>query len=207
MLDSLREAGADQQVGILADRIAAYAPMPSVGNLYGMLPWHLVNVLASLRRAGADRQATALVNRITANVPLHNAETVKNVLYCLREAGADQQVAVLLARGPAAHVTLDNPEARTRLLSYGRSAEKQASIQTTMLGPVDMGMLVLELRQLGAHQQAAVLADRLQRIGLFRVFLRVQDSADQFRYGREADGTSAKPWGWEDLDLRCVSQG
>jgi hypothetical protein len=28
--------------------------------------------------------------------------------------------------------------------------------------------------------------------------------ADQLRFGQEADGTPAAPWGWEDLDLRLV---
>jgi hypothetical protein len=29
-----------------------------------------------------------------------------------------------------------------------------------------------------------------------------QAAVDQFRFGREADGTPTAPWGWEDLDLR-----
>jgi hypothetical protein len=31
-----------------------------------------------------------------------------------------------------------------------------------------------------------------------------QDAVDPFHFGREADGTPAAPWGWEDLDLWLV---
>jgi len=33
------------------------------------------------------------------------------------------------------------------------------------------------------------------------LFLRQEGLASKFRFGREADGTPAAPWGWEDLDL------
>jgi len=36
---------------------------------------------------------------------------------------------------------------------------------------------------------------------MFRLFLEQRGAPDQFRFGREADGTPAAPWGWEDLDL------
>jgi len=39
---------------------------------------------------------------------------------------------------------------------------------------------------------------------MFGVFLEQTCPADQFRFGREADGTPAAPWGWEDLDLWLV---
>ena len=39
---------------------------------------------------------------------------------------------------------------------------------------------------------------------MFGLFLEQQGPADQFRFGREADGTPAAPWGWEDLDLWLV---
>jgi len=38
---------------------------------------------------------------------------------------------------------------------------------------------------------------------MFELFLE-QGLADQFRFGREIDGTPAAPWGWEDLDLGLV---
>ena len=35
---------------------------------------------------------------------------------------------------------------------------------------------------------------------MFELFLKQEGRADQFRFGREPDGTPATPWGWEDLD-------
>ena len=36
--------------------------------------------------------------------------------------------------------------------------------------------------------------------GMFGLFLKQNGLAEQFRFGREADGAPAAPWGWEDLD-------
>jgi len=41
----------------------------------------------------------------------------------------------------------------------------------------------------------------MPRCGMFGLFLEQEGPADQFRFGREADGTPAAPWDWEDLDL------
>lgn len=92
----------------------------------------------------------------------------------VREAGADEQGAALLARDPAAHAHLDDP---------GRVAS-----------------LLNSLREAGAHDQAAALIARLPMAGMFELFLKEKSPADQFRFGREANGTPAAPWGWEDLD-------
>jgi hypothetical protein len=95
----------------------------------------------------------------------------------LREAGAHEQVAALAGRA-AAHAPLDHPDAVAALLG--------------------------SLQKAGAHEQAATLTDRLPTVGMFRLFLEQKGLADQFRFGREADGTLAAPWGWEDLDLWSV---
>ena len=97
-----------------------------------------------------------------------------SLLRSLREAGAHEQAAALLARDPAAHTALDDPGEVARLLD--------------------------RMRQ-GAHEQAAALIGRLPAAGMFELFLEQKGPADQFRFGREADGTPAAPWGWEDLDL------
>jgi hypothetical protein len=86
------------------------------------------------------------------------------------------QAAVLAAQA-AAHTPLDNPDRVARLLA--------------------------SLREAGARQQAATLAGRLSAVGMFRLFLEQNGPADQFRFGREVDGTPAAPWGWEDLNGRC----
>jgi hypothetical protein len=99
---------------------------------------------------------------------------VAGLLDALRDAAAHEQMAPLLARDPAAHVSLDNP--------YG------------------VAILLRSLREAGAHEQVAALLARLPTAGLFELFLAQQGPADQFRFGREADGSPSAPWGWEDLD-------
>jgi hypothetical protein len=92
----------------------------------------------------------------------------------LREAGAHDQAAALLARDPAAGVSLDDPDAVAILLNGLRTAD--------------------------AEKQAAALASRLPGAGMFELFLKQQDGRDRFRFGREADGSPSAPWGWDDLD-------
>ena len=99
------------------------------------------------------------------------------LLTSLWDAGAHEQAAALADRA-AAHAALDNP--------YG------------------VASLLPSLRQAGAHEQAAALVDRLPPAGMFEFFLEQNGPADQFRFGREADGSPAAPWGWEDLDLRLI---
>ena len=135
----------------------------------------MARLLGSLREAGADEQTAALLARDpAAHAPLDDPLAVASLLDMLREAGADEQAAALLARDPADHAALDNHDAVARLLR--------------------------SLREAGAHEQAAALAARLPAAGMFELFLEREGLADQFRFGREADGTPAAPWGWEDLD-------
>ena len=58
-----------------------------------------------------------------------------------------------------------------------------------------MAFLLDRLREAGADDQAATLAGGLPAVGLFRLFLERNGLADQFRFGRETDGTPAAPWG------------
>jgi hypothetical protein len=41
---------------------------------------------------------------------------------------------------------------------------------------------------------------------MFGLFLEQQGHADQFSFGREADGTPVAPWDWEDLDYAFLGQ-
>ena len=135
-------------------------------------------LLDRLRAAGAHDQAAALAGRAAARAPLDDPGGVASLLDSLRAAGADEQAAELLARDPSAHASLDIFEEAIILLD--------------------------SLREAGAHEQAAALVDRLPAADMFALFLNEQGPADQFRFGREADGTPAAPWGWEDLDLWLV---
>jgi hypothetical protein len=135
-------------------------------------PEEVAGLLDRLRAAGAQEQAAALAERAAAHVPLDNPHVVAALLYRLREAGAEQQ-ATALAERAAAHVALDDASGVAFLLD--------------------------RLREAGAQEQAAALAERLPEAGLFELFREQESPQDRFRFGREADGSPAGPWGWEDL--------
>jgi hypothetical protein len=205
LLGRLREAGADEQATALAARAAAHAALDNPDGVAELLGW--------LRRAGADEQAAALLARDpAAHAALDEPAGVAVLLVRLREAGAHEQAAALAARA-AAHAALDNPGDVAELLSSLREAgaheqaaalAARAAAHTPLDYPGDVAELVVRLREAGAHEQAAVLTARLSAAGMFVLVLEQQGSADQFRFGREADGTPAAPWGWEDLDLCLV---
>jgi hypothetical protein len=56
------------------------------------------------------------------------------------------------------------------------------------------------LREAGAEDLVTALIDRLPGAGMFELFRQQEARRDRFRSGREADGSPAGPWGWEDLD-------
>ena len=62
--------------------------------------------------------------------------------------------------------------------------------------PDTVAKLLDGMRAAGAAEQAP-LADRLPAAGLLVLFC---GKRDRFRFGQEADGSPAGPWGWEDLD-------
>lgn len=72
--------------------------------------------------------------------------------------------------------------------------------------PRGVASLLGELREAGAEQQTATLLARLPAAGMFGLFLEQEGRPDQFRFGREPDGTPAAPWDWDDLDLRLAPQ-
>ena len=133
-----------------------------------------------------------------------------SLLDSLREAGAQEQ-ATALAERAAAHVSLDNPGAVAGLLdACGRRARRtrpprwphRAAAHVSLNDPDAVASLLGNLREMGAQDQATALADRLPGAGLFELFLGEQGGGrqDRFRFGRDADGSPDKPWGWEDLD-------
>ena len=209
LLDRLLKAGADEQVAALAARAAAHAPLDN--------PGRVARLLDTLREMSADEQVAALAARAAAHAPLDNPGLVAHLLDALRETGADEQVAALLARDPAAHVAIDGPGGVALLLIRLRRAGAHEQVAVLLArdlaahaaldshSPADVDHLLQTLRQAGAHEQAVVLTARLPMAGMFELFIRQQGPADQFRFGREADGTTAAPWGWEDLDLWLVS--
>ena len=170
-------------------------------------------LLDRLRRAGAHEQVAKLLARDpAAHATLGNPGGVARLLTSLRLAGAHEQAATLADRA-AAHATLDDPGGVAFLLDRLRRAgaheqaatlADRAAAHATLDDPRGVARLLTSLRDAGAHEQAATLVGRLPDVGLFRLFLEQNGFADQFRFGREADGTPATPWGWEDLDLRLA---
>ena len=195
LLRRLREAGADEQAAALLRRDpAAHASLDD--------PRGVADLLDTLREAGADEQAAA-------HAALDNPGAVAWLLHAVRGVGADEQAAALADRA-AAHVSLDDPGGVAWLLGrlreagaheQGAALADRAAAHASLDDPGGVADLLDTLREAGAHEQAAALIGRLPTAGMFGLFLQQKGPADQFRFGREADGTPAAPWDWEDLNL------
>ena len=202
LLDRLWATGAEEQATALADRAAAHIPLDD--------PHAVAGLLDSLRAAGAEEQATALLRRDpAAHVSLDDPVAVARLLSRLRAAGAEEQATALLRRDPAAHVSLNHPRAVARLLGrlQAAGAEEQATALANRAAahiplnePRAVATLLASMRAAGAEEQVTALADRLPGAGMFELFCKQEGRPHRFRFGREADGSSAGPWGWEDLD-------
>ena len=91
---------------------------------------------------------------------------------------------VFVATGHAAGGGRDRP---------GRRAGRAAA-HAPLDDPDGVAVLLDRLRRAGAADQAAALAAQLPAASMFGLYLEQEASADQFRFGREADGTPAAPW-------------
>ena len=161
LLDSLRAAGAEEQVTALATRAAASIPLDD--------PDDVTRLLDSLRAAGAEEQVTALLCRNPATcVALDDPDAVAGLLDSLRAAGAEEQVTALATRA-AASIPLDDPDDVTRLLDSLRAAgaEEQVTALATRAAasiplddPDDVTRLLDSLRAAGAEEQVTALATR-----------------------------------------------
>ena len=110
---------------------------------------------------------------LAAHGDLEEPYTLLELLRALEEAGANQKVADLLARNPAAHLRLDYPVFVREVLYF--------------------------LYEAGQRQQADALVARLPAEGCFELFCELSEHGMQYRFGREATGSPAPPWGWDDL--------
>jgi hypothetical protein len=207
LLGSLWQAGAREQVTVLASRAAANAPLDDPGAVARLLRG--LRGLDNLRQAGAQEQITALLRRHpAAHASLNDPRAVGQLLLSLRAAGAQEQVTVLASRA-AANVLLDDPTAVEALVDSLRwvSAQEQVTVLASRAAanvPLDdtdaVARLLSSLRDAGAQKQATALADRLPEAGMFELFREQEHCQERFRFGRELDGSPAKPWDWEDLD-------
>jgi uncharacterized protein YidB (DUF937 family) len=202
LLCSLREAGAGEQVAALLHRDPA--ARVSLDEPAGVA-WLLMN----LREVGAGEQVAALLHRDpAAHASLDDAYDVDFLLRSLREAGAGEQ-ATALANRAATHAPLDDPANVAALLRNLRKAgadeqatalANRAAADAPLDDPYGLAYLLDSLWEAGADEQATALSGRLPTAGMFELFLKQQGYADQFCFGREADGSPSTPWGWEDLD-------
>ncbi|MFH8698966.1 hypothetical protein [Streptomyces chartreusis] len=131
------------------------------------------------------------------------------VLENLRVAGALEQVDALLARNPAAHATLDDPYAVTRLLDTLRVARAREQVDALQArshshvaveGPAAAARPLRSRRVARPQEQAAPLAVQFPAAGHFDRLMELGDHRKRFRFGREPDGSAAVFWTWEDLE-------
>ncbi len=162
LLRKLREAGAQDQVAVLASRAAVHVPLDDPGAVAALLD--------SLQAPVTQDQATALLDRDPAvRVSLDNPYGVARLLGSLREAGAQDQVAALLRRDPAVRVSLGDPHGVARLLGSLREAGAQdqvaalasrAAAHVPLDDPIGVSDLLRCLWGVDAEKQAIALADR-----------------------------------------------
>ncbi|UGY92469.1 hypothetical protein [Streptomyces gobiensis] len=162
LLTALRDAGAEEQVGVLLDRDPAiHTPLDD--------PLEVAELLDSLREAGAKEQTAALAARAVAQVPLYDPSEVAYLLVSLREVGAEEQMAALAAWA-VAQVPLHDPSKVAYLLDSLREAgaEEQVGVlldrdpaaNAPVHAPGGVAYLLDSLRKAGAEEQTAALAAR-----------------------------------------------
>ena len=193
LLSSLWAAGGREQATALLRRDpAAHVALDDPG------------AVASLLAVGGEEQATALLRRDpAAHVALDDPGAVASLLDRLRKVGAQEQATVLAERA-AAHIALDDPYVVAWLLGGREQAtallRRDPAAHVALDDPGAVARLLDRLREAGAQEQATALADRLPGVGMFELFREQEGRQGRFRFGRETDGSPARPWAWEDLD-------
>lgn len=177
LLGALREAGAEDQVSLLAGRAAALTPVDDPDRIFGLR--------AVLLEADAPKEAAVLTARAAADIALDSPGTVALLLDLLQRAGDREQVAALLKRNPGVHVPLDDPRglglllaslrkagARERTAGGRDTAAREQAAALLMRDPAaqvptdSMSAVTLFMRELlaeGASGQAGTLAARAAR--------------------------------------------
>ena len=203
LLDRLREAGAAEQVTAL---LAVIPPPTPPSTTRAAWPTCWTGCGRRARRSRSPRWPTAPppTPPSTTRAPWPACWT-----RCGRRARPSRSPRWPTAS--AAHVSLDNPDGVARLLDGLREAGAERAGHRAA-GPRPAAHASLDdpttpwpacwtrLREAGADEQVTALADRLPGAGMFELFREQRDPQDQFRFGREADGSPAKPWDWGDLD-------
>jgi hypothetical protein len=159
LLHVLKEAGAEEQITSLANRIATDAPLHSIRDV--------ATLMSALRAAGAREQLRILINRDPAtHVLIDDAWGLGSLVEELRHAGASEQITRLLERNPAAHVPLGGLTLSvTTLLDSLQAAGAVEQVRTLAdraaaappLSDLELHRLLNKLRELG---QASMLLNR-----------------------------------------------
>ena len=201
LLGSYRDIGADKQItGLLCRDPAGNIPLED--------PYAVGNLLERLQEVGADKQVELLAARVAAHTPLDKPALVAGLLASLRVVAAAEHAELLAARA-AAHIPLGNPALVTRLLESFRDMNlvDQARMLADRLAAYDSPRsggtaphLPCGRRQTASGDQAATSSARLRRGGGSQLLSEIDQEQDRFPFGREADGSPARQWSWEDLD-------
>ncbi|MEU5894543.1 hypothetical protein ABZ835_48465 [Streptomyces sp. NPDC047461] len=201
LLSALEESGAAAAADVLAARAATHV---SLDDHYAV-----AMLLKALRKAGNGEHADTLLARDpTARLAFDDPGAVATLLNALRRAGAGELASALATRA-AAHVTLDNPGAVAMLLNTfwlagaGEEVGVLAERVVAHVAPDNLTAvttLLDALRSAGASEQAGALARGLPAAGRFAQFCQIISRSEEFRFGREPDGSAVEMWAWEDLD-------
>ncbi|WP_328410793.1 hypothetical protein [Nocardia sp. NBC_00403] len=132
----------------------------------------VLQMLEALLDGGWTDQAQAMAERAVAVVDLFDAIGIGWLLKFLRERGLTDQ-----ARALAERAVSDTPP-------------------NALIDPVE---LVQELRDGKWTDQTQKLNARLPAVGSFDLFLGNIANPEDFRFGRETDGTGSPEWTWDDL--------
>ena len=133
----------------------------------------LAALLHGLWHARAREQVRLLADRAAGRILLNDARSVAQILDILAEASARDQVTALLRRDLGMGVPPGNQQTAAALL--------------------------VALRKTGADHQAEMLIQRLPEAGLFGLFREQPGNERRYQFGREADGSPAPAWGWDDI--------
>ncbi|WIM99725.1 hypothetical protein ACTOB_003386 [Actinoplanes oblitus] len=169
LLIELHEAGAHEQVTRLARRITA-----GIQDDVLHQPGLVQSLLHGLWHAAQPKQVRLLAGRVVGRIQLSDQRAVAGILDTLVEADAQDEVAVLLSRDLGMRVTI--------------GIDKQAA-----------ALVLAALRKAGANDQAEMYAQRLPEAGQFLLFREQPGNEQLYRFGREADGTPAPAWDWDDV--------
>ncbi|MGV9249384.1 alpha/beta fold hydrolase [Streptomyces sp. NPDC003710] len=220
LMDTLREAGAQQATATLAERIAERADpaQHSAADLLRTLsksacsratdtfagrvaahadvanPWSVVPLLEALTAVGAEQATTALVDRAVTRTNLADSEGVGHLLNALRSAGLSQAVTALAERA-ISHEDPTEPWA----VAHWLEMLTEAGARQTIAALADRAVTRTPLT---GSEGVDHLLNALRSAGLSKAADALTRRAEnagvlkgQWRpYGRETDGTPAQRW-------------